>query len=91
MAIYGSGANLTNLPASIPSGAGVVGSYALLKRDNTNGGTLAQNNNVSGGDYRYTGASGTNNGGSPSGTWKIMGYLISGSAENNVTVGLRVS
>ena len=94
------GGSLQNVPAPSNSqiltgvasaSSDAVGSYALLKRDNTNAGSTSQGTNVSGSGFRFTGAAGTNNGGFASGTWKIMGYLISGSAENNVTVGLRVS
>jgi len=91
------GSNITNLPAAsdadILSGAasathGVVGSYAYL-RINGCGTTVNEGDSISVTLY-WSGGGGQVNQGSPSGTWRSMGYMH-GCATGSGTVCLRIS
>jgi len=91
------GSNITNLPAPSSAnvgsgtaglGAGDVGSYALL-RINSCSGTVNEGEQISLTLY-WSGMGGQVNQGSPSGTWRSMGYMT-GCAPGSGTVCLRIS
>lgn len=100
------GSSLTNLPSSAPTSsqvgsanaglsAGAVGTYAFLGADNTNnmGGTAYAGDTRSGSLFRYISAYG-NFSGTPSGTWRCMGYSVSSNSDRRLettTVWMRVS
>ena len=88
MAIYGSGANLTNLPASIPSGVGIVGSYVFAgKTSNFTIGATVSGSNLKKG--RVTSGFELDDDAALSGTWRRMG-----GDQNNataVTLFVRIS
>ena len=102
MAIYGSGANLTNLPSSAPSSsdvgtanaglsAGAVGTYAFGLNYNYSGGFQPSAGNTTS-TFRYNNSHGNNTGsGNASGTWRAHGSMASGSDNERTTVWLRIS
>jgi hypothetical protein len=86
--------------------AGAVGSYAFLVLARDTDTDYAAGNTFAGSDLRYAGASATTSGsspvvpssGTPSGTWRNMGYLQNissgggaGSQRQGSTVFLRIS
>lgn len=88
------------LTAMASASVGAVGTYSWLWTTTT--GAVAANDNIAGSNVRYagfqTGASGTSansdnslsgNGGTPSGTWKVMGR--GAQANYSVFLGLRIS
>ena len=103
MAIYGSGANLTNLPSSAPttsqvatamSGASVgsVGSYAFLARNNDSAGTFVRagaTESASNLEWGSTGGGRDTIGGATAGTWRCMGYANWGGGRG--TLYIRIS
>lgn len=73
------------LDRNAATGAGVVGSYAFLQ-DTTVGG-LSAGNTRAGSVLRYS-STAANSGGTPAGTWRIMGTTT---AANQATLWLRIS
>jgi hypothetical protein len=95
------GSNITNLPA--PSTAnvasatagisgGVVGSYAYCLWNQSPTSELTIGSTKAGSDLRFSN-SGGNNSGTPSGTWKIMGYIEGNrtSHQDRTVLWLRIS
>tara|TARA_R100001510_G_C7621176_1_gene182055 strand:- start:507 stop:995 length:489 start_codon:yes stop_codon:yes gene_type:complete len=93
------GSNLTSLPSSAPTtsqvltanagaSGGNVGTYAMVYYWNSmTNHTIGTN--VSGSNMIY--AAVATHSGTPSGTWKIMGYQQGGSIGNATSIGMRVS
>lgn len=71
--------------------AGGVGSYAFLTRQTA--GQLLQGNTVAGSDLRYGNADGVDSAPSqtPSGTWRLMGKLDTGTTGTRTSLWLRIS
>jgi len=70
------------------SSVGEVGTYALLYRVST--AASAAGTLVAGSALRYGSANGDNSG-TPSGTWKLMGYLANASGGSTVSLFMRVA
>ena len=69
--------------------AGDVGSYAILKFvPNT---TAVEGTTHAGSSLRFTSGNGSTTGGTPSGTWRIMGRTQDSTSGNSTTLFLRVS
>ncbi len=66
-------------------GLGAIGTYAFLERQTA--GTLAAGSTIAGSDLRYSDADKGNGGGTPSGTWRLMGQLI----DSTCSVWMRIS
>lgn len=85
------------LSATAGASVGAVGTYALLY--DTTGGGLAAGGTRAGSALRYAnvsgGADGTGSSGTPSGTWRLMGYTVfsccTPQREYRTTVWLRIS
>ncbi|WP_322882849.1 tail fiber protein [Sinorhizobium medicae] len=66
-------------------GLGAIGTYAFLERQTA--GALPAGSAIAGSDLRYSDADKGNGGGTPSGTWRLMGQLI----DSTCSVWMRIS
>jgi hypothetical protein len=79
------------LAATAAATAGAVGSYAFLYQNTLNT-ARAAGDTVAGSNLRFSSALGQSTGATPSGTWRIMGDITSGSSgSTNTSLWLRIS
>lgn len=92
---YANSSNYANSAGSIVGGIGgniaalgvnTVGSYAFMKYGEASPGTT-----VAGSGLAYSNAGATSSGGTPSGTWRCMGYSATGTVYSNSTLWLRIA
>ena len=70
---------------------GAIGTWALLRQTTINT-ARAAGDTLAGSSLRYENAIGNAAGGTPSGTWRIFGAILSGSGNStNTSVWLRIS
>jgi hypothetical protein len=77
------------LTATASASVGAVGTYALLF-DTVYARSLAAGATAAGSSLRYSSTTAVSSG-TPSGTWRVMGFSAFGSGGNGVTVMLRIS
>ena len=83
--------NVATATAGVSVGA--IGTYAMCRRVSGSG-SLAAGSTVSGSELQYssTNAGAAGSSGTPSGTWRVMGYLeTTGTASGAVSLFLRIS
>jgi hypothetical protein len=79
------------LAATAGAAVGAIGSYAFLYQTTLNT-ARAAGDTVAGSDLRFSSALGQSTGATPSGTWRIMGEITSGSSgTTNTSLWLRIS
>jgi len=69
---------------------GAIGTYAMLFY-NTASETLAPGTTKAGSELIYANANGSTSGTSPSGTWRLMGWVTTGTTSPRVAIWLRIS
>ena len=88
MAYYGSGANLTGLPASVVSGASQVGATILAKCVS---GQRFAGDTVGGSNLTYATGGGSGSDVGDVGTWRLHGYSHNNGGNNNISCWYRIS